>query len=61
MIVLGAKQYVYEFLKEMNNKNDAIVEYERELSRCIAELSYRGGQPVRYEEDEGEIQKLLNM
>ena len=61
MIVLGAKQYVYEFLKEMNNKNDAIVEYERELSRCIAELSYRGSQPVRYEEDEGEIQKLLNM
>ena len=61
MIVLGAKQYVYEFLKEMNNKNDAIVEYERELSRCIAELSYRGSQPVWYEEDEGEINKLLNM
>lgn len=61
MIVIGAKQYVYEHLKEMNNKNDAIAEYERELNRVIAELSYRGSQPVRYQEDEGEINKLLNM
>lgn len=45
----------------MNNKNDAIADYERDLNRLIAELSYRGSQPVRYQEDEGEINKLLNM